>query len=327
MPIAVLSADQVRRLVPMPDAIEGMRSAFAQISSGEAVLPVRTSVDTGSGVTFFMPGFLPRPRALGGKIASVRTANRARDLPVIQAVVILIDDDTGAPRAIMEGTALTGLRTGAATGLATDLLARPDAAILAVFGAGAQARTQIEAVRCVRPIHEIRLVSRTRRSAEALARELRSGADPPEVRVLEDRAEAVEGASVVVTATDSHSPVFPGEAVSAGAHVNGIGSFKPHMQEVDEAFVVGATVIVDSREAALSEAGDLLVPMRAGLIGADHVRAELGEVVEGVHPGRTRTDEVTFFKSVGNAAQDLAVGALALELAERLGVARTLVEF
>jgi len=319
--LTVLTGADVRRLVSMPDAIRAVGSAFRQLSSGRATIPLRTPVETAGGVTLFMPGYLQDSRALGGKVVSVFQGNGARGLPAIHAVVLLLDADTGVPRALLDGTALTALRTGAASGLATQLLALPDASVLAVFGAGAQARTQIEAVRAVRPIREVRIVSRGRESAERLAAELRAEAPELEVRVLDDPARAVDGAHVVVAATTSSVPVFPGNAVAPGAHVNGVGSYAPEMQEVDEALVGRARIFVDERAAALAEAGDLIVPLGKGLITADGW-TELGEVALGTRPGRGAPDEVTFFKSVGSASQDLAVGALAVEQAERLGQGR-----
>jgi ornithine cyclodeaminase len=303
----------------MLDAIDAMASAFGQLSSGRAVIPLRTHVDAELGVSLFMPGYLRDTRVLGGKIVSVFAGNAALGLPVVTAAVLLLDSSTGLPRALLDGTTLTALRTGAASGLATRLLARPDASVLAVFGAGVQARTQIEAVRAVRDIREIRIVSRTRRSAELLADELRSERDAPAVVVGEDPARAVAGADVLVAATSSPTPVFPGDRVEPGAHVNGVGSYTPEMQEVDEGVVARARVVVDTRDGALAEAGDLIIPLRKGLVREEDLGTELGEVVLGVRPGRTHADEITFFKSVGNAAQDLAVAAVALEAAVRRG--------
>jgi ornithine cyclodeaminase len=320
--LTLLSGEDVRRLVPMTDAIDAMASAFGQLSAGRAEIPLRTAVDAERGVSLFMPGYLRDTRVLGGKIVSVFGDNAAAGLPVVTAAVLLLDASTGLPRALLDGTALTALRTGAASGLATRLLARADADVLAVFGAGVQARTQIEAVRAVRPIREIRIVSRTRASAERLADELGEGPAAPDVRVLEDRGEAVAGADVLVAATSSATPVFPGERVAPGAHVNGIGSYTPEMQEVDDAVVRRALVVVDTRTGALAEAGDLIIPLRKGLVREADVNTELGEVLLGARPGRVRDDQVTFFKSVGNAAQDLAVAARALEEAERTGSGR-----
>jgi ornithine cyclodeaminase len=322
MKLTILTGEEIRQLVPMADAIDAMASAFAQLSSGRAVIPLRTQVDAERGVALFMPGYLKDTRVLGGKIVSVFADNAKVGLPVVTAAVLLLDSSTGLPRALMDGTTLTALRTGAASGLATRLLSREDASVLAVFGAGAQARTQVEAVRAVRPIREIRIVSRTRASAERFAAELRSGESAPRVVVTENPAEAAAGADVLVAATPSATPVFPGDRVKPGAHVNGVGSYTPQMQEVDESLVTRARVVVDTLGGALAEAGDLIIPLRKGLMGEEDVATELGQVVLGTRPGRTRPDEITFFKSVGNAAQDLAVAALALEAAERGGVGR-----
>jgi ornithine cyclodeaminase len=324
--LTLLSAEDIRRLVPMSAAIDAVASAFAQLSSARARIPLRTPVEADGGVTLFMPGYLQDTRVLGGKVVSVFSGNAARGLPVVTAAVLLLDSTTGLPRALLDGTFLTALRTGAASGLATRLLARERASVLAVFGAGVQARTQIEAVREVRPIREVRVVSRTHASAQRLAAELRAAPDPPErVQVLDDPAEAVKGAHVLVAATSSSTPVFPGAAVGPGAHVNGVGSYTPEMQEVDEELVSRARVVLDTRDGALAEAGDLLIPLRKGLIREEDVRIELGEVILGLRPGRTSEEEITFFKSVGNAALDLAVGARALAEAERTG-AGTVVE-
>lgn len=325
MKLTLLSGADVRRLVPMADAIDAMASAFAQLASGRAEIPLRTPVQADGGLALFMPGYLGDSRVLGGKIVSVFQGNAEKGLPVVTAAVILLDPATGLPRALLDGTTLTALRTGAASGLATRLLAREDASVLAVFGAGVQARTQVEAVRAVRAIREIRIVDRSREAAERLAEELRGGPGPLDVRVFIDPEEAARGAHVICTATTSSEPVFPGDAVLPGTHVNGVGSYTKEMQEVDAALVSRAKVIVDTRDGALAEAGDLVIPLRKGILRREELGTELGEVVLGTRPGRTSADEITFFKSVGNAAQDLAVAGLALGAAEREG-AGTVVE-
>lgn len=318
MELRVLSATDVGSCVDMAGAIEAVAGAFRELSAGRARSPVRLAVSAPAGVSLFMPAYLERPAALGAKVVSVFSGNAGRGLPAIHGVVLLLDGETGVPRALMDGTYLTALRTGAASGVATRHMAREDARVLTVFGSGAQSRTQIEAVRTVRDIREVRIVSTNPDSA----RELADGLDGVEARVVADAAEAVRGAHVICTATTSSTPVFPGGAVDPGTHVNGIGSYTPEMQEVDAALVVRARVVVDARDAALEEAGDLVIPLRAGLIGEDHLRAELGEVVGGQAPGRIGADEITFFKSVGNAVQDMAVAARVLEAAEARGIGR-----
>ena len=321
MKLRILSTADVRAAIDMHQAIEAMREAFGQLSAGQATVPLRTPVETEGGVTLFMPAYLRGTGDLGAKIVSVYPGNSALGLPTITAAVIVLDGQTGQPLALMDGTYLTALRTGAASGLATALLARPEAQVVAVFGAGVQARTQLEAVRAVRPIREVRIVSRTRASAERFAAEL----EDVTAQVMDDRRAAVQGADVIIAATTSATPVFDGGDVAPGTHVNGIGSYTPEMQEVDATLVQRAKVVVDSREAALAEAGDLIIPLRQGLITEDHIHAELGEIVNGTKPGRVTDDEITFFKSVGIAVQDVVVARWVLQAAETKGLG-TLVE-
>ena len=330
-----LSGEDLRALVPMRDAIAAVREAFIALSAGRAVIPVRTAVAVPGGEAVFlaMPGAVEGPAAaaagqvmvagvpvLGAKLVSVFPRNRAAGAPVIQAVVLLFDGTDGRPLALMEGATLTALRTGAATGVATDLLALPDAGIVALFGAGVQARTQIEAVCTVRSVTQIRVVEPSPERAEGFAAWARDQAwvRGATVLVVADPELAVRGAEIIVTATTSPTPVFPGRAVGPGTHVNAIGAFQPTTREVDSDLVTRAAIFVDSRAAALEEAGDLLIPMREGRLAAEGIRAEIGEVAAG-GPGRRRQDEVTLFKSVGNAAQDLAVAALAVRRAQASG--------
>jgi ornithine cyclodeaminase/alanine dehydrogenase-like protein (mu-crystallin family) len=317
MQLRILTAADVHSCLAMEGAIEAMRTAFTQISSGEAVIPDRLSITSeDGGKSLFMPGYLPREGYLAAKVVSVFGDNPRRGLPTIQGVVLVLDSTTGAPVGLMDGTYLTALRTGAASGLATDFLALPGASVLTVFGAGPQSRTQVEAIRTVRPIREIRLVSRSETSAEALAKEL----DGVDVRVMDDPSGAVRGAQIIVTATDSHRPVFPGMAVDPGVHVNAVGAYTPTMREVDGDLVAKAKVVVDARATVLSEAGDLVHAIAEKVFSFDEIYAELGEVVAGSVPGRESSDEVTLFKSVGNAAQDVSVAGRVLGEAERLGV-------
>jgi ornithine cyclodeaminase len=216
----------------------------------------------------------------------------------------------------MDAGELTAIRTAAAAGLATRLLSRPDSRVLAVFGAGAQAPRQIEAVRAVRPIEEVRIVSREGASARTLARRL----DGVEARAVEDPAEAVEGADVIVAATTSMPPVFRGADLRSGVHVNGAGSFKPSMQEVDVDVVRRARVVVEDRTSALEEAGDLIIPIGDGTVPEDVIDCELGEIVRGEAPEGAAGRELTFFKSVGTAVQDVAIGGAVLDAAIRAGV-------
>ena len=315
MQIRILSADDVRACVDMPAAIDAMREAFAALSAQEATVPMRLALETEHGVSLFMPAHLRESGNAGAKVVSVNPGNAARGLPAIHAVVLVLDVLTGRPTALMDGTWLTALRTGAVGGLAADLLARSDAKTVALFGAGVQARTQLEAVRCVREITEVRVVSRSGASADRLAGEV---VGVRAVRV-DDANEAIEGADIIITATSSSTPVFDGARVEPGTHVTGVGSYTLDMREVDTALVQRARIIVDQREAVMEEAGDIVGPIRDGVVDETVIIAEIGEVVLGRVPGRTADSEITFFKSVGNAVQDVAVAARVLAAAESEG--------
>lgn len=316
MRVRILTSDDVRSAIDMEEAIEAMGVAFSQLSAGRADAPVRLSLEGEGGVALFMPARLRDSGAMGEKVVSVFPENRERGLPAISAVVLVLDPETGRARAFMDGTYLTALRTGAVCGLATRHMAREDARVLTVFGAGVQARTQIEAVRTVRGIEEVRVVDLDRERADALAAEL----EGVEARVVDDPTEALRGARVVCTATTSYDPVFDGRDLEPGTHVNAIGSFKPEMQEIDAETVRRSRLVVDDREAVLDEAGDLIIPLREGVIDRDHIQGDIGEVFDGTVAGRTSPDEVTFFKTVGVAVQDVEVGRRVLERAERNGL-------
>ena len=323
-----LTREDVRRLVPMPDAIALMKEAFAELSAGRAASPLRTviPVRAAAGDALFMPAHVPAMTALGLKVVSVFPQNRDRGLPVIHALVCLVDPETGQPLAIMDGTYLTALRTGAVSGAATDLLARPESRVLAAIGAGAQGATQIAAVCAVRPIERVIAVDV---GAEALDR-LRAtiGRDWPDLvdrlETTTDAAAAVAQADVVCTATTSRTPVFADADLRPGTHVNAVGAYTPEMQEIPAATVARATVVVDALDAALAEAGDLLIPLRDGLVGRDHFARELGMLVAGTATGRTNDDEITLFKSVGNAVQDVVVARRAVDRARETGGGTTL---
>jgi ornithine cyclodeaminase/alanine dehydrogenase-like protein (mu-crystallin family) len=316
MQMRILSAADVRAAVDMPAAIEAMRDAFGALAAGEANVPLRLALETEHGVTLFMPAHLRNSGEAAAKVVSVNPGNASRGVPVIHAVVLVLDPVTGRPLALVDGTWLTALRTGAVGGLAADLLARPDASVVALFGAGVQARTQLEAVRCVRPIREVRVVSRGGASADRLVAELEGVA----ARRVDDPDEAVDGADVVIAATSSATPVFDGSRVAAGTHVTGVGSFTTEMREVDTELIRRARVVVDQREAIMAEAGDIVGPIADGAVDDSVISAEIGEIVLGREPGRVSPEEITFFKSVGNAVQDVAVAARVLRAAERDGL-------
>ncbi len=324
MKIRMLSGADVRRALPMADAIEAVKEAYLQLSTGHAALPLRTSLDITphEGLALFMPAYLMTSDQLGLKVVSVYPHKPSQRLPTIQALVALFDAATGRPRAVMDGGYLTALRTGAASGAATDLLAREDARVAAIFGAGVQGRTQLEAVCQVRDIVRAKVYDTIPQKAEEYVAEMRERGHPiPEdIAVAGSPGEAVEGSDIICTATTSTRPVFADGDLQPGVHINGIGSYTPEMQEIDEETVGRAKVVVDSREACWAEAGDLIIPLERGQIDREHIYAELGEIIAGARPGRATPDEITFFKSVGIAVQDVATASRALEAAERMGL-------
>jgi len=319
--IRILSQTDIRQALPMREAVETMKQAFEELSAGRVCMPTRTHIDipAQAGTALFMPSYAACFGKIGVKVVNIFGDNSAKDLPVIQGLVNLFDGDTGQPLAVLNGTFLTALRTGAASGAATDLLARDSATRVAVFGAGVQGRTQLEAVCAVRPIEKVWVYD----SVEAAARTFAQDMGPAlsvEVLVAGSSAEAVQQADIVCTATVSSTPVFADAEVAPGTHINAIGSYKPHVQEIPSETVLRSRVIVDHRVSALEETGDLIIPLQAGLMQESHIQAELGDIVAGNAPGRTSDDEVTLFKSVGVAIQDLAMGARVLEQAQAMGL-------
>lgn len=328
MNLRLFSADDVHRALPMSQAIEGVKAGYVQLSAGRVQAPLRTPLAVSpNDVTLIMPFFAPPAAgadgALGLKLVSVFNSNVPRGLPLIHSIVMAVDPSSGAPLALIEGSSLTAIRTGAASGAATDVLARPGAAVAAIFGSGVQARRQLEAVCTVRPIERVFVYSLA--GAEVFAVEMAGmGPIPTDIRIAATPREALAEADVVCTATTALTPVFDGHDLRPGTHVNGIGSFTPEMQEIDLATVRRSRVFVDSIEAALAEAGDLLIPLNAGEITLDHISTELGEVIAGSKPGRTSTEQITFFKSVGVAVQDAVAASIILHNGPMLGLGTTI---
>ena len=307
----LLTRSDVQQSISMREAVEAVKRAFIELSTGHADVPLRIALSQPKhdGVTLFMPGYLGDSESLAVKVVSVHDRNAERDLPRVNAIVVVIDPATGRAVAAMEGGYLTALRTGAASGAATDLLARQDAEVAAVIGAGAQARAQALSLTAVRPVKRIWIYSRRREQVDEMIAEIRPQLGPSiELLAADSPSKAVREALVVCAATTSSIPVFDGAELRPGAHVNGVGSYKPEMQEVDCATLRRASkIVVDSREAAMAEAGDLIVAIRRGEIRPSDIYAEIGEVAAALKPGRQNDDEITYFKSVGNAAQDVAV--------------------
>jgi ornithine cyclodeaminase len=317
----VLSAADVRRALPMRPAIDSQREAFITLATGQAEVPQRTpvSVPEEKATVLFMPA--RSASHVGAKIVSVFPNNPANDLPLVQGVLLLVDAGTGEPLALMDATYLTALRTGAAAAVATDLLALPKAKSAAIIGTGAQAVMQLLAICTVRPLEWIWVYSRNADHIASFIGEMQPEVKPTMMPAATAK-EAVRDADIVCTATTSATPVFDGRDLKAGAHVNGIGSYTAEQREIDSETVRRAgRVFVESRAAALVEAGDVLKPLaEGGLRKADII--DLGAVAIGQHAGRTNPEEITFFKSVGSAAQDLAAAGAVLRRARdmQLGV-------
>ena len=321
----VLTAEDVRQALPMKEAIEAMKTAYASLSSGNAIVPLRTrlSLPNSEAISLFMPAFVNSQEgdALAIKVVSLFPTNPARGLSYIQAAVLAFDPETGRAIVLLEGSTLTAIRTGAAGGAAIDLLARKDSKVAAIFGAGAQARTQLEAACTARPIETIFLFARNAEKAHTFAAEIKSkGVVKQDIRVAQSPKEAIEHADIICTATTSTKPVFNNEDVKPGTHISAVGSYTPEMQEVPAQTLQRAKIFVDSRSASLEEAGDLIQPIRAGLFDESHIYGELGEVVLGQCPGRKSAEEITYFKSVGIAVQDAMAAQIALANARKMNL-------
>lgn len=320
----LLTRSDVEQLLPMADAIVLVREAFRALSAGRASAPLRAALRPPGhdGVTLVMPGHVGSTDALAVKVVSVRNENPKRGLPRINALVVLVDAATGIPAAVMDGRYLTAFRTGAASGVATDVLARPDATVLAVIGAGAQAPAQILAVAAVRPIRRVLVYARHADAVLALIAQMEQRCEPAIEFALAESAEAaIREADVVCTATTSRTPVFDGAVLRPGVHVNGVGSYRPDMRELDVTTLRRADrIVVDERAAALEEAGELIQAIAERAIPASAIDTELGEVIAGLKPGREGAAQITLFKSVGNAVQDAAVAQALVARAEREGV-------
>lgn len=321
----ILPAADVRKALPMAQTIAAMKSAYAALSSGKADAPLRSrlSIPPHEAASLFMPVYLQDDsgEALAVKIVSLFPHNLERGLPLIQAAVLVLEADTGRPLALLEGSTLTAIRTGAASGAATDLLARPDSRVVAIFGAGVQGRTQLEAVCTVRQIETAWIFDAQAERVQAFIHEMAGkGPIPADLRAASSPQQAVAEADIICTATTSFMPVFADSHLKPGMHINAVGSYTPEMQEIPSETILRALLVVDSRPAALSEAGDLIQPIRQGLMSEAHIHAELGEIVLGKRPGRESDTQVTFFKSVGVAVQDAAAARLALSNAQELGL-------
>ncbi len=325
----ILNADEIQKVLPMKDAIEAMKQAYTSLSDGKTEAPLRSRlpVPPHDGLTLCMPAFVndKKNQALAVKVVSIFPHNLQHNLPLIFATVLVLEPDTGKPVALLEGSSLTAIRTGAASGLSIDLLARPESCVVAIFGAGAQGRTQLEAACTVRKIKQVWIYDSDDKRAETFVSDLAGvGVIPRDMRIAATSKEAIHNADIICTATTSMSPVFDDAKLKAGVHISAIGSYTPEMQEIPSETVRRARIVVDSLSATLAETGDLAIPIRSGLIQIQDINTELGEILLGRKPGRKSPDEITLFKSVGIAVQDAMAAQVALENAQKLGLGQTI---
>jgi alanine dehydrogenase len=317
--VLVLGSSQVDALLDLDALIDAMAAAMADLSAGRASAPDRIAslVPEQEALLAAMPGYVPSAGALTAKLVTLFPRNSGTRLPTHQALIVVFDPETGEPVALLDGTVITAARTGACSALSARLLAREDATVLAILGTGVQARSHARAMCRVRPIRQIRIAGRDPAKAAALADELSSTLEV-EVRPVASYAEALDGADIAAAATHALTPVIRREWLAPGTHVTSVG-YNPAGRELDDATVTDALVCVESRRAALAPfpagSNDLLTPISQGLITADHVYAELGELITGSKPGRTSANQLTLYKSVGVAVQDAAAAALIIAAA------------
>ena len=325
MPVLLTEKD-VRAVLSMDDLIGAMEGALDQFSAGGVRQPLRSIMDVGDGHAFYgvMPAFIKQPPALGTKLVSVYHTNAAHGLPSHLATIVLLDPETGALQAIMDGRYITEARTAAVSAASAKHLAKKDARVLAVLGSGVQARSHIDAIARVRPIAEIRVWSRDPGRVAALLRELHDAPPPGHTRVeaAPSPDAAAEGADIIALVTASREPVLSRAAVADGTHICAVGACRPDQREMETALVRAARVFVDSRAGALAEAGDLVIPLKEGAFDASHIAGELGDVFGGRIPGRRNDAEITIFKSLGMAVEDVAAARLAFERASARGLGR-----
>lgn len=320
--LLLLTRAEVEKAITMTETIDAVKRAFIALSAGEAQVPLRTPVmvPEHNGVALFMPAYADAAGYIGVKAVSVFPENPEKyGIPTINAMIMLFDGKTGVPVALMDGEYVTALRTGAASGLATDLLARADAGTVGIFGTGAQARTQLMAVCAVRNIREARVTSGRGTHVAAFCAEMQQLLGIP---VVQATAQETAACDIICTATTASEPVFSNEDIRAGAHINGVGSYRPHMAEVPAETVVRARIVADQRHGCMNEAGDIVRPLKSGVLDPSVVIDEIGEIAAGKRPGRESAQDITFFKSVGNAAQDLFTASIVLQKAKEMGLGR-----
>ena len=321
--VLFVSQEEVPGLLPMAGCIETMERALATLARGQAQQPLRSILwlPGKPGALGLMPASIEPDRVLGVKVISFFHGNEGTELDTHQGAVLLFEAERGRLLAVIDATSITAIRTAAVSGVATKLLARADAQDLAIIGSGVQARTHLEAVLQVRKVRRVRVASQSPERAKRFA-DRESARRGVTVEPVGSVREAVLGADIICTATSAKEPILEGAWISAGAHINAVGSSVPSARELDTAAVVRSRLYVDRRESTLNEAGDFLTPKKEGAIGDDHIVGEIGEVLTGKAPGRRSKDEITLFKSLGLAVEDVASARHIFEEARRTGKGR-----
>lgn len=319
----VLPEKEVQRLLKIKELVQVLEQAHIQFSTGKAVMPVRlvAPLPEIKGRITSMPAYLSEDKALGMKVVTYFQENPKVGLPAILATIALYSVETGKLMAIMDGSYITAIRTACVSAVATKVLANRETPVTGILGAGVQARAHVRALSMVRRITRVRVYSPSGRSAQELKEELE-----PEVGVkiepVDSAEEAVRDSDLLVTATTAKEPIISADWLKAGVHINAVGSHRPDFREIDAATIRRAKVVVDSHAAIMAECGDILLAIKEGAISEDHVSAEIGEILAGKKPGRTSAGEITLYKSVGIAIQDVAAARLVYQraLEEKAGV-------
>ncbi len=325
MKIYTFNESDMKKIMTMNDAIKAVKDAAVSYSNGKTDIPLRANLNVKeyNGNSLYMYGYVPGSNALGVKLVSVYPDNPKLGLSACPATVILEDAKTGIVNAIMDGTYLTRLRTGALSGAATEYLAKKDSKVFALIGTGGQAETQLDAVLAVRDIEVVKVYSRNTDNVKNFIDRVKVGKTQKFV-ACKSSDEAIDEADIITAVTVSNNPVFDGKKVKKGCHINGVGSYTPEMSEIDEYIVLKASkIIVDTMDGTINETGDFLKPMKKGLFKKEMITGELGELVEGKCKSRENDDEITFFETTGSAVYDLVTGQRVYEIGKDKGIFNT----
>lgn len=330
MKIIILKESDIREIYTMKDAIEAAKDALEIYSKGGTNIPLRTNLDIPKeeGQSLYMTGYAEAADALGVKIVSIYPNNIKKGIPSVPATMVLLNETTGEVCSVMDGTYLTTIRTGAVAGAATDLLANEDAKIFTLFGTGGQAETQVEAVLTIRDIEEVRVFDidpkRAGEFADQMTEKFKEKFKAKFV-VAKTADEGIQNADIITSATTSRKPTFNGRQVKKGAHINGVGSYQPHMQELDEHLITHADKLyVDTKSGVLSESGDLIMPIENKKCTEDIITGELGQLILGKTPPRSNKEEITVFKTVGSAVLDIVTARRIYEKALEKGMGQAI---